>query len=52
MFESIRDPFRQLASALAFAPPGVAGALIVALAALIALVVHGIGVRLAAPAPE
>jgi small-conductance mechanosensitive channel len=49
MLESIRDPIQQLAAALAFAPEGVAGALILALAALIALAVHWIAVRLLRP---
>src|SRR4030088_2590292 len=49
MIASIRDPFQQLAAALAFAPPGVAGALILALTALIALLVHAIGIRLLRP---
>src|SRR5712671_3489438 len=49
MLASIRDPFQQLSAALAFAPQGVAGALILALAALIALVVHWIGVWLLRP---
>jgi small-conductance mechanosensitive channel len=49
MIESIRDPFQQLAAALAFAPKEVAGALILAMAAVIALAVHGIGTRLLRP---
>jgi small-conductance mechanosensitive channel len=47
MLATIQDAFKQLAEALAFAPKGVAGALVLALAALIALVVHEIGVRVA-----
>ncbi len=46
MLESVRDLFQQLAAALAFAPQGVAGALILAVAALTALAAHGIGDRL------
>jgi small-conductance mechanosensitive channel len=46
MLESVRDLFQQLAAALAFAPKGVAGALILAVAALTALAAHGIGDRL------
>jgi small-conductance mechanosensitive channel len=49
MLDSIRDPIQQLAVALAFAPKEVAGGLILALAALVALVVHWIGVRLLRP---
>jgi len=49
MLESIRDPIQQLAVALAFAPEGVAGGLILALAVLIALTVHWIAVRLLRP---
>jgi len=49
MLQSIRDLFQKLAAALAFAPPEVGGALILALAALIALAVHWIGVRLLRP---
>src|SRR5437879_11729048 len=49
MLESIRDPLQQLAAALAFAPKDVAGALILALAALIALAAHAIGDRLLRP---
>jgi len=49
MIESIRTPFQRLAAALAFAPEGVAGALILAMAALIALAAHWIGVRLLRP---
>jgi small-conductance mechanosensitive channel len=49
MLESIRDPIQRLAVALAFAPKEVASGLILALAALIALAVHWIGVRLLRP---
>jgi small-conductance mechanosensitive channel len=49
MLESIRDPLQQVAAALAFAPKGVAGALILAMVALIALAAHAIGVRLLRP---
>jgi small-conductance mechanosensitive channel len=49
MLASIRDPFQQLAASLAFVPKEMAGALILAIAALIALVAHGIGVRLLRP---
>jgi len=49
MIESIRTPFQRLAAALAFATEGVAGALILAMAALIALAAHWIGVRLLRP---
>jgi small-conductance mechanosensitive channel len=49
MLQSIRDPFQKLAAALAFVPPEVVGALILALAALVALAVHWIGVRLLRP---
>ncbi len=49
VLESIRDPIQQLAVALAFAPKEVASGLILALAALIALAVHWIGVRLLRP---
>ncbi len=49
MLESIRDPLQQVADALAFAPKEVAGALILAMAALIALAAHAIGVRLLRP---
>jgi small-conductance mechanosensitive channel len=45
MLATIRDVFRDVANALAFAPREVAGALVLALAALIALVLHAIGVR-------
>jgi small-conductance mechanosensitive channel len=49
MLESIRDPLQQVADALAFAPKEVASALILAMAALIALAAHAIGVRLLRP---
>jgi small-conductance mechanosensitive channel len=46
MLAIIRDAFRDVANALYFAPRGVAGALVLALAALLALVLHYIGVRI------
>ena len=49
MLESIRDPLQQVSAALAFAPKEVAGPLILAMAALIALAAHAIGVRLLRP---
>jgi small-conductance mechanosensitive channel len=49
MLQSIQDPFQRLAAALAFAPPQVVSTLILVLAALIALAVHWIGVRLLRP---
>jgi small-conductance mechanosensitive channel len=49
MIESVRDPLQRLAAALAFAPKEVAGGLVLMIAALIALAVHGIGVRLLRP---
>jgi small-conductance mechanosensitive channel len=50
MLESIRDPLHKVAAAaLAFAPKEVAGTLILAMAALIALAAHAIGVRLLRP---
>jgi small-conductance mechanosensitive channel len=49
MLESIRDPFQHLAAVLDFAPDEVAGGLILALAALVALTLHWIGVRLLRP---
>jgi small-conductance mechanosensitive channel len=49
MLDSFRDPIQRLAVALAFAPRQVASGLILALAALIALAVHWIGVRLLRP---
>src|SRR5580693_10524820 len=49
MLDSIRDPIQRLAVALAFAPKEVAGGLILALAALLALAVHWIAVRLLRP---
>jgi small-conductance mechanosensitive channel len=49
MIESIRDPLQQLASTLSFAPKEVAGGLILVMVALVALAVHGIGVRMLRP---
>jgi small-conductance mechanosensitive channel len=49
MLESIRDPLHKVAAALAFAPKEVAGTLLLAMAALIALAAHAIGVRLLRP---
>ncbi len=49
MLESVRDRIQQLAALLAFAPEGVAGWLILALAALVALAIHWIAVRLLRP---
>jgi small-conductance mechanosensitive channel len=49
MLDSIRDPFQELAATLTFAPPGVASALVLAVAALLALAAHAIGVRLLRP---
>jgi small-conductance mechanosensitive channel len=49
MLESIRDPIQKLAANLAFAPAQAVSALILALAALIALALHWIGVRLLRP---
>ena len=49
MLEGIREPIQKLATVLAFAPAEAVGALILALAALIALAVHWIGVRLLRP---
>jgi small-conductance mechanosensitive channel len=46
MLAVIRDAFKAVAAALAFAPKEVAGTLVLALAALIALVLHYFGVRL------
>jgi small-conductance mechanosensitive channel len=46
MLTTLRDAFKDVSNALAFAPKGVAGVLVLALAALIALVLHYIGVRL------
>jgi small-conductance mechanosensitive channel len=46
MLATIQDVFKQFADELGFAPKGVAGALVLALAALIALAVHEIGVRI------
>src|SRR5262249_20631676 len=45
MLATIREAFKDVANALAFAPKGVAGALVLVVAALIALIVHAIGVR-------
>jgi small-conductance mechanosensitive channel len=49
MRASVNDLLQRLAAALNFAPAGVAGALILTLAALVALAVHAIGVRLLRP---
>jgi small-conductance mechanosensitive channel len=49
MLDSIRDPVQQLAATMTFAPKQVTGALILVMAALIALAVHWIGVRLLRP---
>jgi len=49
MLESVRDPLQHVAAALAFAPKEVAGAVILAIAALIALAAHAIGIRLLRP---
>jgi small-conductance mechanosensitive channel len=49
MLESIRGAFQQAAAAMTFAPTGVTGALMLAIAALAALAVHWIGVRLLRP---
>jgi small-conductance mechanosensitive channel len=49
MIESVRNPLHALAASLTFAPGETAGALILAVAALIALAVHWIGVRLLRP---
>ncbi|HEY2228298.1 MAG TPA: mechanosensitive ion channel domain-containing protein [Xanthobacteraceae bacterium] len=49
MRASVNDLLQRLSAGLNFAPAGVAGALILALAALVALVVHAIGVRLLRP---
>jgi small-conductance mechanosensitive channel len=46
MLDSIRDPVQQLAAIMTFAPKELAGALILAMAALIALAAHAVGVRL------
>jgi small-conductance mechanosensitive channel len=46
MLQSISNPFQQLAAALAFAPKELAGVVILAMAALIALAAHAIGDRL------
>jgi small-conductance mechanosensitive channel len=49
MMESIQGPVQRLAAALDFAPEGVASALILALAILIALALHWLAVRLLRP---
>jgi small-conductance mechanosensitive channel len=49
MLQSISNPFQQLAAALAFAPKELAGVVILAMAALIALAAHAIGDRLLRP---
>jgi small-conductance mechanosensitive channel len=49
MIESVRNPLQALAASLTFAPVDLAGALVLAVAALIALAVHWIGVRLLRP---
>ena len=49
MLEGIRDPLQSLTAALAFAPAAAVGALILALAALIALALHWLAVRLLRP---
>ena len=49
MLESIRDGLKPMADALAFAPEGAAGALILAAAALLAIALHLIAVRLLGP---
>jgi small-conductance mechanosensitive channel len=49
MLDSIQNPVQRLAASLTFAPEGVVGALILSVAALIALAVHWIGVRLLRP---
>jgi len=49
MLDSIRNRFHELAASMSFAPGEVAGAVILAVAALIALAVHWIGVRLLRP---
>jgi small-conductance mechanosensitive channel len=49
MLDSIRNPVQQLAATMTFAPRELADALILALAALAALAVHWIGVRLLRP---
>jgi small-conductance mechanosensitive channel len=49
MLESIRDPLQPVTAALAFAPKEVAGPLMLAMVALIALAAHAVGVRLLRP---
>ena len=49
MLDSIRNRFHELAASMTFAPGQVAGAVILAVAALIALTAHWIGVRLLRP---
>jgi small-conductance mechanosensitive channel len=49
MIANIREGLRWLANALAFAPAGVAGTLVLAAAALLALALHLIGMRLLRP---
>ena len=49
MLDSIRNRFHELAASMTFAPGEVAGAVILAVAALIALTAHWIGVRLLRP---
>jgi small-conductance mechanosensitive channel len=49
MIESVRNPLQALAASMSFAPGEIAGALILAVAAVIALAVHWIGVRLLRP---
>jgi len=46
MLTTLRDAFKDVADAFAFAPRGVAGTLVLALAALIAFILHAIGVRI------
>ena len=46
MLATLRDAFQDVANALAFAPKGVASTLVLALAALLALILHYIGVRI------
>jgi small-conductance mechanosensitive channel len=49
MIESVRNPLQALAASMSFAPGEIAGALILVVAAVIALAVHWIGVRLLRP---
>jgi small-conductance mechanosensitive channel len=49
MLDSIRNRFHELAASMTFAPGEVAGAVILAVAALVALTAHWIGVRLLRP---